>query len=92
MARAFVERLRKQTESVRQAIAAGEKPELLEPKARRILPCIHLGALVKRAQCICPRKDTRRCDEGHGDVRQAFECEACADYEADGEAAESSGS
>lgn len=50
---------------------------------RRPVPCVHLGVLVERAPCVCPRKDTRRCDAGRGDVTQARECELCPGYEAD---------
>lgn len=50
------------------------------------LPCVHLGRLVERAGCNCPRKDWRRCDAGLGTVRQTDQCEACAQYVADGDA------
>jgi hypothetical protein len=50
---------------------------------RRPLPCLHLGALLVRAQCLCSRLDVRHCDAGHGPVSQAAECEGCGDYEAD---------
>jgi hypothetical protein len=54
------------------------------PAARRPLPCVYLGPVTERAGCLCPRRDRRRCDRGHGDVRQAVECESCPDYEPDG--------
>ena len=51
---------------------------------RRPLPCLHLGKLISRAGCACPRLDVRECTAGHGRVVQARECESCQDYDADG--------
>lgn len=56
----------------------------LPPQPRREplrpLPCVHLGELVVRARCVCPREDVYQCDRGHGPVRQAGQCETCEDY------------
>ncbi len=53
------------------------------PAVRRSLPCLHLGTLLERKACLCPRRDVRHCDRGHGRVSQVAECELCPDYEAD---------
>jgi hypothetical protein len=50
---------------------------------RRPLPCLHLGIVISRASCTCPRLNVRECTAGHGRVTQARECETCSDYEAD---------
>jgi hypothetical protein len=54
------------------------------PTVRRPLPCLYLGPVMMRAPCLCRRQDVRRCEKGHGAVRQADQCETCSDYEPDG--------
>ena len=51
---------------------------------RRPLPCVHLGRLVERGHCLCPRLDKRQCDKLDLVVSQAGECEECPAYEAEG--------
>lgn len=53
------------------------------PTVARELPCVHLGRIVRRGSCVCPRKDTHVCDRGLGEVRQEQECETCPLYEED---------
>lgn len=55
--------------------------------AKRPLPCAHLGAVVARVRCNCPRKNVRQCklgltEKGHqpGTVTQAGACEVCPQY------------
>ena len=54
--------------------------------AIRPLPCVNLGAVVKRAGSCCPRNNTHTCNAGRGDVRPAIECETCVGYVADSDA------
>lgn len=49
----------------------------------RELPCIHLGSLVQKARCSCPRKDIRKCDLLNKNVTQEQNCEVCMSYEMD---------
>jgi hypothetical protein len=63
-----------------------------KPPARRPLPCVYLGKVLRRAGCgTCRRDDVRQCEAGHGEVSQNGRCDAvnpdgsfvCGDYEAD---------
>jgi hypothetical protein len=51
--------------------------------ALRLVECTHLGGVIRKGGCSCRREDVRRCAAGHGAVRQAVDCETCADYQAD---------
>jgi hypothetical protein len=61
----------------------GNPNPTLHSATRHPLPCIHLGSLITRARCSCPRVNLYQCDKGHGSVTQANHCELCADYESE---------
>lgn len=54
-----------------------------KPGILRELPCIHLGSLVQKARCSCPRKDIRNCDLLKKEISQERNCEICMHYEPD---------